>query len=141
MVIHCIWTGVMGTLCTYDPSWSPITENGVFTREGEGEKGKKLKEKFTHPNVRGAWNVRGGSMFIVAAGALYCGTRETYVIYLLAAIWRENYDCIELMMNRKNAYRIVFRFWKSAIGPMPPLISFLVLNVMACWCVWTSPAQ
>ena len=126
MVIHCIWVGVMGTLCTIDPSWSPITENGLFTRG---------KEKFQCPNVRGGWNVRGGSMFIVAAGALYVGTRETYLIYLLAAIWRENYDCIELMLFRKNAYQIVFRFWKSPIGLMPPLISFLLMNVLAFWSV------
>ena len=31
-IIHCLWTGLMGILCTYDPSWSPITENGVFKR-------------------------------------------------------------------------------------------------------------
>ena len=84
-VIQCLWTGVMGVLCTYDPAWSPITENGVFTREGS-------KEKVVHPNVRGAWNVRGGSMFLVAAGALYFGTRETYLVTMAAAIWREGYD-------------------------------------------------
>ena len=60
-------------------AWSPITENGLFTRG---------KEKFTHPNVRVGWNVRGGSMFLCAAGALYHGTRETYETYLAAAIWR-----------------------------------------------------
>ncbi|KAK7232497.1 hypothetical protein SO694_00032391 [Aureococcus anophagefferens] len=60
-------------------AWSPITENGLFTRG---------KEKFAHPNVRGGWNVRGGSMFLCAAGALYHGTRETYETYLAAAIWR-----------------------------------------------------
>ena len=61
--IQCIWTGVMGTLITYDPTFSPINDTGVFTKKGS-------KEQFVHPNVRGAWSVRGGSMFLVAAGAL-----------------------------------------------------------------------
>ena len=34
------------------------------------------EEEVVHPNVRGSWNVRGGSMTIVAAGALFMGTRE-----------------------------------------------------------------
>ena len=33
-VIQSLWTGVMGVLCTFDPCWSPITDNGVFSREG-----------------------------------------------------------------------------------------------------------
>ena len=88
-VIQCIWTGVMGFLCTYDPAVSPINDTGVFTRKGS-------KEQFVHPNVRGAWSVRGGSMFLVAAGALYFGTRETYLVAMAAITWREAYDCITL---------------------------------------------
>ena len=73
-VIQCIWTGVMGVLVTYRPTLSPINDTGVFVRKGSDE-----KEEFVHPNVRGAWCVRGGSMFLVAAGALFFGTRETYL--------------------------------------------------------------
>mmetsp|Transcript_38814 Transcript_38814/g.76957 ORF Transcript_38814/g.76957 Transcript_38814/m.76957 type:complete len:157 (+) Transcript_38814:61-531(+) len=121
-VIHCIWTGMMGILCTYDPSWSPITENGVFTRD---------KEKFQHPNVRAAWCVRGGSMFIVAAGALFFGTWETYLIGMASAIWREGYDCTEMLLHKRDGHKIVFQPWMSALGPMPPLGLFLVMNVLA----------
>ena len=116
----------MGVLCTYDPRWSPITENGVFSRG---------QEKFIHPNVRGAWNVRGGSMFIVAAGALYFGTQETYLVAMAAATWREGCDCIEMMLFKKDGDKIVFRPWMSPIGPMPPLVSFLVLNIMAFYVI------
>ena len=38
LVVHCLWTGVMGVLCTWDPSFSPITENGVFKRDGSKDK-------------------------------------------------------------------------------------------------------
>ena len=55
---------------------SPITENGVF---------KRGKDTFTDPNVRGAWNVRGGSMFIVTAGALFFGIRDCYLLAMAAA--------------------------------------------------------
>ena len=127
-VIHCLWIGSMGILCTIDPSWSPITENGVFERVGTGE-------KFVHPNVRGGWNVRGGSMFIVTAGALYFGTRETYLVTMAAAIWREGYDCIELLLFKKDGKQIVFRVWKSPFGPQPPLVLFFVLNVLAFWAI------
>ena len=109
-VIQCLWTGLMGLLCTIDPAWSPITDNGVFNRG---------KEKFLHPNVRGAWNVRGGSMFLVAAGALYFGTRETYVVAMAAAIWREAYDCVELCLCKKGGSKIVFNVWRSPFGPQP----------------------
>ena len=125
-VIQCLWTGVMGVLCTYDPTWSPITENGVFKRD---------KETFVHPNVRGAWNVRGGSMFFVAAGALYFGTRETYIVTMAAALWREAYDCVELLLCRKDGYKIVLRVWMSPFGPQPPLVLFLLFNVLAMWAI------
>ena len=128
-IIQCTWTGVMGLLCTYDPSFSKaLLDTGVFKREGS-------KEQFVHPNVRGAWCVRGGSMFLVAAGALYFGTRETYLVAMAAIIWREVYDCIDLMLFKKNAYKIVLRVWFSPLGPMPPLLSFNVLNAMAVWAI------
>ena len=130
-VIQCIWTGVMGLLCTYDPEFSPINDTGVFTRRGS-------KEQFVHPNVRAAWNVRGGSMFLVAAGALYFGTRETYLVAMAAIIWREAYDCIELMRFKKDAYKVVLRVWFSPLGPMPPLLSFNILNVAALWAILTA---
>ena len=174
--IHCVWTGMMGVLCTYDPSFSPITENGVFTRDkplspvvtpavdagnaggsaknttakktttkkttsedpgGSASEGAEPREEESgketvhHPNVRGAWNVRGGSMFIVTAGALYFGTRETYLIAMAAAIWREVYDCIEMLLFKTGGKKIVFGFWFSPVGPMPPLVSFIVGNVLA----------
>mmetsp|Transcript_67107 Transcript_67107/g.148675 ORF Transcript_67107/g.148675 Transcript_67107/m.148675 type:complete len:171 (-) Transcript_67107:54-566(-) len=137
-VIHCIWTGMMGVLCTYDPSWSPITENGMFKRASEEEESEDSSELsgdneklFKHPNVRGAWCVRGGSMFIVAAGALYFGTWETYLIGMASAIWREGYDCTEMLLCKKGGHKMVFRPWWSALGPMPPLGLFLVMNVLA----------
>ena len=89
---------------------SPITDNGVFKREGS-------KEKFVHPNVRGGWNVRGGSMFLVTAGALYFGTRETYLVAMAAAIWREGYDCVELLCLKKDGYKIALNVWSSPFGP------------------------
>ena len=127
-IVQCVWTGVMGLLCTYDPELSPINDTGVFTRKGS-------KEQFVHPNVRGAWSVRGGSMFLVAAGALYFGTRETYLVAMAAIIWREIYDCIELMRYKKDAYKIVLRIWWSPLGPMPPLLSFNVCNALALWAI------
>jgi hypothetical protein len=133
-VIQCLWTGVMGVLCTYDPEWSPITDNGVFTREGS-------KEKFVHPNVRGGWNVRGGSMFLVTAGALYFGTRETYIVAMASAIWREAYDCIELTLCKPGGEKIVLRVWSSPFGPQPPLIVFLLLNVLAMWAILTAAVR
>ncbi|EGB02678.1 hypothetical protein AURANDRAFT_68665 [Aureococcus anophagefferens] len=98
-VVQCLWTGSMGLLCTYDPAWSPITENGLFTRG---------KEKFAHPNVRGGWNVRGGSMFL-----------------------REAYDCVELCLCKRGGARIAFGVWTSPFGPQPPLVVFLVMNILA----------
>jgi len=119
----------MGILCTYDPTFSScISDTGVFKREGS-------KEKFEHPNVRGAWSVRGGSMFLVAAGALSFGTRETYLVAMAAIIWREIYDCVDLMRFKKDAYKVVLRVWFSPLGPMPPLLSFNVLNVLALWAI------
>ena len=125
-IIHCLWTGLMGILCTYDPSWSPITENGVF---------KRGKDTFTDPNVRGAWNVRGGSMFIVTAGALFFGIRECYLLAMAAAVWREGYNCVELLKFKKGGDKIVFNFWKSPFGYQPPLALFFLCNVFALWCV------
>ena len=122
--IQLIWTGVMGCLITYDPSFSPINDTGVYTKKGS-------KEQFVHPNVRGAWCVRGGSMFLVAAGALYFGTRETYLVAMAAIIWREAYDSIEMFCCMKAYHKILLRIWMSPIGPMPPLLSFNVLNVLA----------
>lgn len=125
-VIQCIWTGIMGLLVTYNPTFSPINDTGVFTRKGS-------KEQFVHPNVRGAWSVRGGSMFLVAAGALFFGTRETYLVAMAAIIWREAYDCIEMFCCMKNWDKILLRVWMSPIGPMPPLLSFNLLNALALW--------
>ena len=127
-VIQCTWTGVMGFLVTYDPTFSPINAIGVFTK-----KGSRSKEEYLHPNVRAAWNVRGGSMFLVAAGALYFGTRETYLTAMAAICWREVYDCIEMYRYMKGWDKILLRVWWSPIGPMPPLMSFNVLNVLAVW--------
>tara|TARA_B110001452_G_scaffold153406_1_gene127636 strand:- start:154 stop:627 length:474 start_codon:yes stop_codon:yes gene_type:complete len=130
-VIQCVWTGVMGVLCTYDPAFaSSFMDTGVFKRAGS-----KSKEEFEHPNVRGSWSVRGGSMFLVAAGALYFGTRETYLTALAAIIWREVYDCIELMRFKTDAYKVVLRVWWSPLGPMPPLASFNVFNIAAMWAI------
>ena len=132
--IQCIWTGVMGTLITYDPTFSPINDVGVFTRKGAPSRGKAV-EKFLHPNVRGAWSVRGGSMFLVAAGALFFGTRETYLTALAAICWREVYDCIEMYRFMKNWDKILLKVWWSPIGPMPPLLSFNLLNALAVWAI------
>ena len=129
-VIQCLWTGIMGVLCTYDPALScSISDTGVFRRDGSP------KEKFVHPNVRGAWSVRGGSMTLVAAGALYFGTRETYLVALAAIIWREVYDCIDLLRYKKDGAKVVLHMWWSPLGPMPPLLSFNVLNFLAMWTV------
>ena len=131
-VIQCAWTGIMGCLCTYDPAFSAaIAETGVFRREGS-------KEKIVHPNVRGAWSVRGGSMFLVAAGALFFGTRETYLVAMAAIIWREVYDCIEMYLFMKNWHKILLRVWWSPIGPMPPLASFNLLNWLALYAILTA---
>ena len=70
-------------------------------------------------------------MFLVAAGALYFGTRETYLVAMAAIIWREAYDCIEMFCCMKDWHKILLRVWMSPIGPMPPLLSFNVLNVLA----------
>ena len=74
-------------------------------------------------------------MFLVAAGALYFGTRETYLVALAAIIWREAYDCTELLRYKTDAYKIVLQLWWSPLGPMPPLLSFNLLNVVAMWAV------
>ena len=131
LVVHCLWTGVMGVLCTWDPSFSPITENGVFKRDGS-------KDKILHPNVRGACSVRGGSMFLTTAGALHFGTRETYLVAMAAACWREAYDCIELLRCTKRGHVIVLRVWRSPFGPQPPLVVFLLLNLLAMWAILTA---
>jgi hypothetical protein len=130
-IIQCVWTGIMGTLITYDPTFSPINDTGVFTRKGS-------KGQFLHPNVRGAWSVRGGSMFLVAAGALFFGTRETYLVALAAICWREVYDCIEMYCCMKDWHKILLRVWWSPIGPMPPLASFNLLNVAAVYAILTA---
>ena len=118
----------MSFLCTYDPEFSPINDTGVFTRKG-------CKEQYVHPNVRGAWSVRGGSMFLVAAGALYFGTRETYLVAMAAIIWREAYDSVEMFCCMKDYQKILLRVWMSPIGPMPPLLSFNLLNALAVWAI------
>ena len=113
-LVQCIWTGVMGALVTYDPSISPINDTGVFVRKAGRAKGSKGsngsggddKEQFVHPNVRGAWSVRGGSMFLVAAGALFFGTREVYLVAMAAIIWREAYDSIEMYMYMKVGWLV-----------------------------------
>jgi hypothetical protein len=57
-------------------------------------------------------------MFIVAAGALYFGTRETYLVAIGAAIWREGYDCVELLQCKGGDRRqIVLGIWSSPFGP------------------------
>merc|ERR1712151_681350 len=109
----------MGVLCTLDPSWSPITENGEFKKIS---KDKQDTYTVTHPNVRGCWIVRGGSMFIVTAGALLAGTRESYIIAMAAATWREGYDCIDLLKYSRDGKKIVLKCWKSPLGPQPPLL-------------------
>ena len=186
LVIECVWTGVMGFLCTYDPVFSScLSETGVFKRISwtqapslwscrqkdavpadshcsttddvvEVHKndvvidiakpccddvvpfdshcataGDVKEELFVHPNIRSAWSVRGGSMTFVQAGALYFGTRETYIVAMAAILWREAYDCIDLFVYKKDAYKILFQFWWSPIGPMPPLASFNLCNVLA----------
>jgi hypothetical protein len=127
-IIQCVWTGVMGLLVTYDPTFSPINDTGTFTRKGS-------KEQFVHPNVRGAWCVRGGSMFLVAAGALFFGTRETYLVAMAAILWREAYDTVEMYLFVKDYHKILLRVWWSPIGPMPPLASFNLCNVAAMWAI------
>jgi hypothetical protein len=81
---------------------------------------------------------RSGSMFLVSAGALYFGTRETYLVAMAAIIWREAYDCVELMRYKKDAYKVVLRMWVSPLGPMPPLLSFNLLNALALWAIMTA---
>ena len=88
-----------------------------------------------HPNVRGAWSVRGGSMFLVAAGALYFGTRETYLVAMAASLGREAYDSIELQLYKTDADKGLRRVWVSPSGPRPPLWSFNVLNLLALWAI------
>ena len=88
-----------------------------------------------HPNVRGAWSVRGGSMTLVEAGALYFGTRETYIVAMAAILWREAYDTVDMFRYKKDASRILFRIWWSPVGPMPPLVSFSLCNVLAMWAI------
>jgi hypothetical protein len=77
-------------------------------------------------------------MFLVSAGALYFGTRETYLVAMAAIIWREAYDCVELMRYKKDAYKVVLRMWVSPLGPMPPLLSFNLLNALALWAIMTA---
>ena len=129
-VIQCIWTGVKGAIITYNPAKSPINDTGVFVRDGDS-----AREQFLHPNVRGAWSVRGGSMFLVAAGALFFGTRETYLVAMAAIIWREAYDSVEMFCCMKDWQKILLRVWWSPIGPMPPLLSFNLFNALALWSI------
>jgi len=93
------------------------------------------EEEAEHPNVRGSWNVRGGSMFLVAAGALFMGTRETYLVAMAAMLWREAYDTCEMFLYMKDYKKILLRPWMSPIGPMPPLLSFNICNVAAMWAI------
>ena len=74
-------------------------------------------------------------MFLVAAGALHFGTRETYLVAMAAIIWREIYDCVEMFFCMKEWNKILLRIWMSPIGPMPPLLSFNLLNAMALWAI------
>ena len=74
-------------------------------------------------------------MFLVAAGALYFGTRETYLVAMAAIIWREVYDCVEMYCFAKDWREILLSVWWSPIGPMPPLLFFNVLNVLAMWAI------
>jgi hypothetical protein len=90
-IIQCVWTGSMGLLVTLDPRLSPIGDTGVFVRSGSNKKDEE-GGSVENPNVRAAWSVRGGSMFLVAAGALFFGTRETYLVAMAAIIWRELYN-------------------------------------------------
>ena len=150
-VIQCIWTGAMGLLCTYNPAFAScngvLSETGVFKRirwtrppmwyqpPGSTVKvqpnAQGSDEDLVHPNVRAAWNVRGGSMTIVVAGALYCGTRETYTVAMAAILWREAYDTVEMFLFKKDYHKILLRIWWTPIGPMPPLLSFNLCNVLA----------
>jgi hypothetical protein len=130
-IINCLWTGVMGLLCTYNPKLSPITENGTMTRKEDGE-------VFEDPNVRAGWNVRGGSMFFVFFLALVFGKRECYLVALAAGLWREGYDIIELLLCRKEGWRLVFVGFWSAVGPIPPLALFEVLNIVCFVLVLTA---
>lgn len=77
-------------------------------------------------------------MFLVAAGALFFGTRETYLVALAAICWREVYDCIEMYCCMKDWHKILLRVWWSPIGPMPPLASFNLLNVAAVYAILTA---
>lgn len=70
-------------------------------------------------------------MFIVTAGALVLGKKECYLIAMAAAVWREGYDCIDLLKYSKRGKKIVLNFWKSPLGPQPPLASFFLCNVLA----------
>ena len=54
---------------------------------------------------------------------------------MAAIIWREAYDSTELQLYKKDAYKILRRVWFSPIGPMPPLWSFNVLNLLALWAI------
>ena len=148
LVIQCLWTGIMGCLCTYNPAFSAcISETGVFKRISWTQPptlrakttvhqiNEGSDEEFVHPNVRASWSVRGGSMTLVQAGALFFGTRETYIVAMAAIIWREVYDTIDIFRYKKDAYKILFRFWWSPIGPMPPLASFNVFNGLAMFAI------
>ena len=41
-------------------------------------------------------------MFLVAAGALHFGTRETHLTARAAICWREGYDCVEMCRHEKD---------------------------------------
>mmetsp|Transcript_1315 Transcript_1315/g.1994 ORF Transcript_1315/g.1994 Transcript_1315/m.1994 type:complete len:150 (+) Transcript_1315:228-677(+) len=131
-IINCIWTGVMGALCTWNPKFSPITENGTMVRKDRKD------EVFEDPNVRAGWSVRGGSMFLVYLLALVFGKRECYIVALAAGLWREGYDCVELLLCRKDGWRLVFIGFWSALGPIPPLALFEVLNIVCFVLVYTA---
>lgn len=118
----------MGFLCTYNPAFSScLSETGVFKRVRRSNPpvlffqppGTAVPtvdastnaddEEFVDPNVRSAWSVRGGSMTLVQAGALYFGTQETYIVAMTAVIWREAYDTVDLFRYKKDAHKILLR--------------------------------
>mmetsp|Transcript_55534 Transcript_55534/g.152756 ORF Transcript_55534/g.152756 Transcript_55534/m.152756 type:complete len:180 (-) Transcript_55534:392-931(-) len=151
-IIQCIWTGSMGVLCTYNPDFAScngvLSETGVFKRiswkpppmwyqppASTVQPNDGSSEEFVNPNVRAAWNVRGGSMTLVVAGALYFGTRETYIVAMMAILWREAYDTVEMFRYKKDYHKILLRIWWTPIGPMPPLLSFNLCNALAMWAI------
>jgi len=123
-----------------------LAESSVSGQQGNGvqvtpahasqmETSEDDVEEFVHPNARGAWNVRGGSMFAVTCGALVAGTRETYVVAMVAILWREAYDCVEMYVFSPNWKKVLLYPWMSPIGLMPPLLSFNICNILAMYAI------